>query len=453
VRPEYRLIALLNSVDKASTVQRGNEVRREGAHNARPRLVLRALVAGWAPARAELIEAGGSETLGQVLNPNAGKGTNRQKPDGPSRNNLTGPLLGEMLKYAGLYSHAYARSVKRSDTKSDVEMMVPVPDEIPLRAAEEVMAQLRAAPRVGGGPGVQLDVLAVLEYARLLAQHHRAAAINVLLRRGRVNRLVSGMQVAYFQDLGGGKPVTAIYLLGLPGFFDLRTPPDVDAYLDVVAEHAERIRSLDPSRSDHVSPLLQYRDFLSSGTFRTFLEFMVTFGELVLKSSSERQHFRRLRALESANIDRLVEGEAAMKLGDVVSDPGFRNVARAIRRSTVGELYWKEEKNDQRYEVRYGLGQELRRLAPKPTRFLAAIASFAHSYNEENAKVRARERELPAHRRRADITDADLDSVVRLVSEANDPESAALLLVGYGYARETRDGGDTGAKREGESNG
>jgi hypothetical protein len=433
LRPELRLIALLNSIDKSLTVKRGNEVRQPpGVNDVRwVEDAVAALATGWSAARETLMASSGKETLGAVLNPHAGKGTHRVKPDRATRENIEGPTVEERLKYAGLYEHAFVRAIScgHDDRKFDVELFVPIPEDIPLHAAREVMAQLREG-QVRGRGAPQAEILAVLEYARLLALHHRATAIDRLLQRGRINRVVAGVQVAYFQDLGGGKPVTGLFRLGLPGLFDLHDRADIDAYLAVVEEYTDRLARLNGTHSDHVGVLLRYREYLSSGQIRPLLYFLCEYGELVLKGHGA------LRPLNCANIERIVRGDMSMKLTDVVTNEGFRNLARAIRRSTITEMYWKEAKHDQRYEIRYGLGQELRRLASKPAQFLAAIAKLTQSYNEENAKVRPK---VPPHRMRADITDGDLDAVVRLVSEAEDPEALALLLVGYGYAREERE--------------
>jgi len=440
--PSMYLVGRLNEVDRATTVKRGNSLRSAMAAMSGDDLeiVIRALEVGWAPARRDLTRRFKRETLGQTLNPHAGKGTNRPKPDGARRENLDAPAIEEWLKYAGLYSHAYARRVPTSENSADVEILVPMPLEIAVDTAREVMAKLRNA-RIGGR-SVKFEILTVIAYAEILVLHHRANVADALYRRHRLNRIVSGIQVAYFRDLGGGKAVTGLYTLGLPGWFDLTGPADVEAYLSLLDEHRKCLYSLDEGRSDEMGLLLGYRDFLSKEDMADFLVFLVDYGEFVLKAWAGGDRPRPRRFGEDG-VRRIVGGDTEMKLSEAIEQAGFRNVARAIRRSTVSEMYWKTERNDQIYEIRYGLGQDLKRKARRPDEFLAGLAGFIHSYNEENARVREQfskpGRDLALHRRRADVSDADLDAVVHLVEESENPEAVAVLLVAYGFTRAHRE--------------
>lgn len=441
INPEVGLVARLNEVDKGITVKRGNRLRAalSNIDEAGITAIQRALEVGWAPVREDLARRFDSETLGQALNPFAGKGTNRLKPDGARRENLEGAAVEEWLKFAGLYSHAYARRVSARDKSADIEILVPVPADIALDTAREVMKQLRGA-RIGG-KSVKFEILAVLSYAEILTLHHRTKFAERLYRSRRLNKVVSGIQVAYFQDLGGGKSVTGLYTLGLPGWFDLQRPEDVEAYLTILEEHRRCLYPLDEKHSDEMGLLLRYRDFLSKEDLLDFLIFLVDHGEFVLKSWATGRS--RPGRFSEEGLKHVVGGDRTMTMSEVVENDGFRSIARAIRRSTVSEIYWKTEKNDQIYEIRYGLGQDLKRRARRPDEFLAALASFVHSYDEENARVREqfskRGKTLPAHRRRPDVSDVDLDAVVRLIETSENPEAVALLLVAYGFTRSHRD--------------
>lgn len=121
-------------------------------------------------------------------------------------------------------------------------------------------------------------------------------------------------------------------------------------------------------------------------------------------------------------------------LSPIVENPGFQNIAYAIRHATIIPQTRKANKQDNLYEVRYGLGAELKRKGTVRNEFIAALTDFVHSYNQENVQ----KLESKGHQLRKDVRTADIAEVVRLVDEYGS-EVIANLLIAYGYAREPRD--------------
>jgi len=124
------------------------------------------------------------------------------------------------------------------------------------------------------------------------------------------------------------------------------------------------------------------------------------------------------------------------RLTPILESEGFQNIAYAIRQSTVTAQYRKQQ-GDRKYDVRYGLGQELARKAIYPDSFIATLSDFLHKYNAENAQVM----ENRAGPYRRSIKTTDIDDIVRLIDEYGS-ETVANLLIAYGYARAPREGGD-----------
>ena len=120
------------------------------------------------------------------------------------------------------------------------------------------------------------------------------------------------------------------------------------------------------------------------------------------------------------------------KLRDILDAPGFRNIAYAIRQSTVTAQYRKRE-GDRRYDVRYGLGRDLVRRAQYPADFIAALSDFLHNYNAENAQIMETR---PGPYRRS-IQTSDIEEIVSLI-DRHGSELIAKLLVAFGYARVPR---------------
>lgn len=121
-----------------------------------------------------------------------------------------------------------------------------------------------------------------------------------------------------------------------------------------------------------------------------------------------------------------------LPLAEIVSNAGFRNIATAIRASTVTQQYYKSQRDDTTYEVRYGLADELRRKARDGREFIRALSEFLQQYSQENARVQERNKDKP-YRRRKTITTHDITEFVALIDRYDTP-TVANLLIAYGYA-------------------
>ena len=114
----------------------------------------------------------------------------------------------------------------------------------------------------------------------------------------------------------------------------------------------------------------------------------------------------------------------------ILQDEGFRNVANAIRSSTLIPIY----QPTPLYTVRFGLGQDLNRKAQYKDDFIQALSQFMLDYNDETLRVRNRTN----RQMRKLITAQDIESVVGLVDEYG-ARTVCNLLVAFGYARDPRD--------------
>lgn len=121
-------------------------------------------------------------------------------------------------------------------------------------------------------------------------------------------------------------------------------------------------------------------------------------------------------------------------LTPIIKSEGFQNIARAIRQSTVTLQYMPKSGNPP-YDIRYGLGQELRRKANYPDKFIQELGDFLHSFNAENA--RAAEDSSKRHWRRSVRVD-DVTEIVQLIDE-HGPQTVCHLLLAFGYASTSHD--------------
>lgn len=139
--------------------------------------------------------------------------------------------------------------------------------------------------------------------------------------------------------------------------------------------------------------------------------------------------------------------------------PGFHRIAYAIRHSTVipqrQNANYKSGQRDEKslYDVRYGLGNSLRRKTDSPQEFLEALHEFVQSYNAETVQVfentsEERKKDSQNYARkhyRQGILISDLDDIPVLVKKYG-PRLVCNMLVAYGYATSggrSGEGGDT----------
>ena len=125
------------------------------------------------------------------------------------------------------------------------------------------------------------------------------------------------------------------------------------------------------------------------------------------------------------------------ELTPIIQSEGFQNIARAIRQSTV-TLQYMARSGRPPYDIRYGLGQELRRKASYPDEFIQALGDFLHTFNAENARVA----EVSSQHWRKSIREDDIIEIVRLIDE-HGPQTVCHLLLAFGYASPSRNDAPT----------
>lgn len=366
-----------------------------------------------------------------VFNPMSGKGMNSDKPNSIGMGSLDSPIIFEMLKYSGWWVGAHAATPKKT---KDLKVLVVSPKEIQNDVLRRVMQQFRTNFYSAGS--VQIDVLAALKLTEVLLKSHESQEVFFDNPR----QVIDGFHTAYFQNLGSAKGVSNLSFIGLPGWIAVADEEDCREWLKVVDEHRRVLSRLDESRSEAHGLLEHYRDFLSLGLLEHFLEFLVDYGAYAIQQlDRSKTQFDRPTWFYTGNLRRVLMGfddGQGKPLKPILDNQGFQNIAAAIRRSTRNALYAKISKapkrsDEYKYEVRYGLAQELKRKAIYPEEFAAALGEFVTEYMAENYRAAEREK-----RQRPAVTTADLEQVISLMDTHN-PTTVAMLLIAYGYAKDT----------------
>lgn len=367
-------------------------------------------------------------TCQQLYNPDQGKGQNRAKADALSIGNLGALWLAEWLKAVGFYQAALTRLMRGT---KDRKTFVVAPRELTYWENQEIMSRFMETMQVSESP-TRFDILAALRYARVLLEHFSAepgSLARLLGLQQLKKRVVAGFHTAFYKDLGNAVATMNLAFVALPGWVEVRSREEVDLYTGLLAELESFVRQFDESHSDAFTLLQYLRDFVSGDDLDAFFRFTNAFPAYLI---GRREQNKYARSLTTEFIERLVMS-TEKHLARILESPGFQSIAYAIRQSTVTAQYRKKQ-GDRKYDVRYGLGQELARKARYPESFIAALSDFLHKYNAENAQVM--ENRSGPYRRSVKTT--DIGEIVALIDEFGS-ETVANLLIAYGYAREPRE--------------
>ena len=386
----------------------------------------------------EGLEKPSAATASQLLNPAQGKGTNMPKATFSAPSNLKNFWLLELLKWQGLHQGGITRLI--SGTK-DRKTFVLTPKRLDWDRHVAVMKKFKAS-MAGGAGAIQLDVLSALRYTKAMLEHAEEAMshdpfLELLDANEGVSNFVSGMNNAFYKNLGNSVATMNIATIGLPRWVRPRMPSDLALLKEAIDEHITIARNLDESRGDQFDLLRQYRDFLSADDLSAFFSFSNAYAGFIIQQR-ERDKFAPQFSVKNLEIFML---NTQPNLSKITQSQGFKNLAYAIRMATVEAQRRSLKKNAGKYPVlyekRYGLGQELTRKAAYRAEFVKALSEFVLSYNSENARVRDRldKQEKPNTKGlRNDIHTDDLNELFALMDEFGDSHMIASLLVAYGYA-------------------
>lgn len=369
----------------------------------------------------------------QVLNPAMGKGINRTKADGADKlDNPDSFWPLEFLKFWGLFQAGVPRVVKSAQGGGrgprDRKTYVLHPKNITLKTHREVYNVFTEG--MWTNTAVKMDVLAALRYTDVFLAQWLAGQVDDAEWGLEPGNYMQGLTIAFYKDMGSAVTLLNLSEMALPRWMRVTTPEQGEAYRSVLEEHRRVVSSLDEGKSDEYRLLNDYRNFLSGHDLASLFRFTAGYSTLTMSRIERGSWAPRFLA---THLEVLIM-EHDNKLKPILEAPGFQNLARAIRRSTVIPQYHKAKGQRGPYDIRYGLGTGLLRQAAYPDRFVQALGKFLHDYNQENAQINERYKGNPPVRR-ATVTTDDIAQVIELVDKYGS-QTVANLLVAFGYARE-----------------
>jgi hypothetical protein len=362
----------------------------------------------------------------QVIFPIGGKGINRPKPDSTGKSGLPSDFIdwfSEWMKYRGMYK--FLLPYRNGD---DFRFFVIIPKEISYNALKEIHKDLFTMNLWGG---IKLDIQATLGLAKILIMHSEEydkekGSFKMLKRRP--NQIIEGLSQAYFKSLGTAAALMNYSFIGLPGWFIIEDNETAHNFMKIIDEHEKCTSALQEDISSDIPLLQEYRNFLSSGDYRYFLEFLSLYGAYVIQ---RREKDKWAMQFTVKNLRRLFDMNR--DYSEIISNEGFLNLATAIRQATVDAQRLKENEKRRDWDIKYGLAQEWKRAAQQPDKLAEVISDFVQQYNAENARNREEVSRGKLKKERDDITITDLNQVFGLM-KSHDAYLIGMLLLAYGYA-------------------
>lgn len=400
-----------------------------------PGAIERAMLQWEALAKQHSLEKSPLLSATQVVNPEQGKGANRAKADALAIGGQESFWLLEYFKYAGLFRGALPRTVQgRKDRKTYV--LAPSQGGVELNWHQKAFDAFQK--EFWASSAIKMDIMAALRYTALVLKNWEGAQRSSGRRR-RVSDYVEGFTVASYKDLGSAVAVMNVSTISLPDWVAM--PGDADqaqALQQAVDDHQRLIAALDESKSEEERLLRDYRDFMTSRdpALRAFFAFTAGYAGHVIRKLSKRQRVRRLTLDNLKVIIMANESARPRKLTPIIETPGFQHIATAIRQATVQQQFYKTERNDNTYDVRYSLADDLLRHSRDSREFLRALGEFLTEYSKENARVMERAKGK-GYRKRIPISTVDIAQLTELI-DTYDAQTIASMLIAFGYARDPR---------------
>ncbi|MBA2287465.1 MAG: hypothetical protein H0W02_18485 [Ktedonobacteraceae bacterium] len=408
--------------------------------------------------REQGLPGGAWVTALQVVNPTTGKGANSAKASRLDMGNQESFWLLELLKFQGWMDSAAPLLIRES---KDRKTYVLQPRLIELRMLQDMMQAFRTV--FFPSTAVKLDIMASLLFAQVLIKHLeqslRTETQARTWQRRSISSIAQGFEVSFYKDLGSAYATMNIATINVPAWLPLPdTREQAQDALALLREHIGIVRQIRRNErgeegAEEYELLRFYRDFLSGNDLRPFWKFTGAYsGYLISQREREKHPQRQINQLSTTVVEVLLQMHDTIndiKLAPILENAGFKRIADAIRMATVTAQYRRAQQKDRRYEVRYGLGQDLMRKARYPAEFMVTLSTFLHDYNAETAREEEKvatklQRPLTVADRRAyklrfPVSTEDIEEIATLIDRYTS-ELICSMLVAYGYARAPRAG-------------
>lgn len=362
-------------------------------------------------------------TAHSLFNPACGKGLNKDKASGASVGNIKSNWIPETMKILGAYKFMICQYTKVG-SGTDFKIYVPEFNVIGFSEAQKLTFEFKKYLRQNSP--IKLDIINSCDFMISFIKHTPEY-------RGKVNKAIKGFHSVYQKKLGGPtKPgtVTNIGFINIPNFVNIFDSEQGQEWIQILEDQRNLIFNI-KEQGDAIQGLQEYRNFLGSvgpTASEYFANFSYWYAGYLMQQLAKGNRFVR-----TFKIDYLTKFYSNMdtqelNLKEIIQNDGFQAVAKAIRKSTVTLQYTPKEQR--KFEIRYGLAQQLQNKAKSKEDLATFIGEFIGTYNAETARNAEKNGGKVF---RANVKDDELIKFYSLL-DSNPPRLVGALLASYGFA-------------------
>lgn len=368
-----------------------------------------------------------SPTAQQLYNPFQGKGLNKNKANSASMGNLKSDWVAETMKISGALDMMIPQYVRIGPRSFDLKIYVPEFNNIAFSQAKKILNNFKKTLK--SSSPVKLDILNVLDFSMNFIK------MTPEYKKGRIKSTIRGFYSVYQKDLGQNKAVANISFINTPEFISYSTKKEGRDWIEILEEQRKIISGIEELGSS-IQGLQAYRDFLGStrmSAFNSFSKFAFWYSGFLSQELSKEKFYVTPFKTNSLNKFYKSMDTKELNLTEIINNNGFIAIATAIRRSTISLQY--TPKDQRKFEIRYGLAQQLQNKSKSKTDLATFIGEFVGIYNSETGRYAEKNDGRAA---RATVKDSELKEFYKIIDK-NPPRLIGALLSSYGFALTSKD--------------
>ncbi len=357
-------------------------------------------------------------TANQLLNPNKGKGIKSTKANSAANTNFDSYWIPETMKISGAITDMICQLVKVGSNSYDLKIFVSAYKQVKYSFKQTIIPDFKK--HLKGNTPIKIDILNILTLTKIVIQNSGYTIV-----KQKVKNIIDGLHSVYQKDLGQGKAVVNIGYIQVPSFIEISNKEQNDDWIDLLDEQINIINGID-ELGETINGLMLYRNFISTSNIYNFFDFSYWYA-IYLSTKLSKNEFVIPYKIKTLNKLYKNMETKELKLSEIISNPGFQAVAKAIRNSTISLQFMPTE--NRKYEVRYGLAQELQSKSKSKKDLSEFIGEFISFYNSETA--RSYEKEGRTYR--STVRSDELNEFYSLLDKYPSKLIGALLA-SYGFA-------------------
>ena len=267
---------------------------------------------------------------------------------------------------------------------------------------------------------IKLDILNSLDFTMKFIQ-------TTPEYKGKISKTIHGFHSVYQKDLGQNKAVANISFINTPDFIEYSSKEGGLSWIEILQGQRNLISNIE-ELGDSIQALQNYRNFLGSNSTNAlgyFNQFSTWYSGYLMQQLTKNNKFVRTFKVEHLN---KFYNYMDNNLSEIIQNEGFKSISSAIRKSTVSLQYTPKDKR--KFEIRYGLAQQLQNKSKSKTDLATFIGEFIGTYNSETGRNAEKN---GGKALRANVKDAELVMFYEILDKYP-ARLVGALLTSYGFA-------------------